>query len=75
MSPPAPGGAREPVATDFESLYQGDPDPYGVREHWYEQRKIGLVLGLLSRRRSTWSGTPRAATGNSPLRSRSEPSG
>lgn len=35
----------------FEDLYAKDPDPWGFRSRWYEQRKYALTLAALSRRR------------------------
>lgn len=35
----------------FETLYDGQPDRYGVRTRWYEQRKRDLVMACLPRRR------------------------
>lgn len=35
----------------FEQLYEADPDPYGLRTRWYEERKRALVLASLPRRR------------------------
>lgn len=35
----------------FEQLYETDPDPYGLRTRWYEERKRALVLASLPRRR------------------------
>ncbi len=50
--------AREqPVPTpDFEALYRGDPDPWGVTSSWYEQRKLAVMLASLPKRRyrSAW---------------------
>jgi hypothetical protein len=34
---------------DFEALYAADPDPWEVRDSWYERRKEAVVLALLSR--------------------------
>ena len=34
---------------DFEALYRGEPDPWRVGSSFYEQRKLALVLGALSR--------------------------
>ncbi len=40
--------------TDFESLYQSDPDPFQVATSWYERRKEAVLLaGLASSRYST----------------------
>ena len=31
----------------FEEMYEGEPDPWGLRERWYEQRKRDLLLAAL----------------------------
>ena len=36
---------------DFEALYAADPDPWKVRDSWYERRKQGVLLSLLARER------------------------
>ena len=36
---------------DFEALYRAEPDPWRVGSSFYEQRKLALVLGALSRPR------------------------
>lgn len=36
---------------DFEALYAADPDPWKVRDSWYERRKEAVLLALLSRER------------------------
>ncbi|MDF2091118.1 class I SAM-dependent methyltransferase [Knoellia sp. 3-2P3] len=36
---------------DFEALYAADPDPWHVRDSWYERRKEAVVLALLARER------------------------
>lgn len=36
---------------DFEALYAADPDPWSVRDSWYERRKEAVVLALLARER------------------------
>lgn len=33
--------------TDFESLYQSDPDPWSVGTAWYERRKRGVLMASL----------------------------
>lgn len=40
--------ARQP---DFEAMYAADPDPWKVRDSWYERRKEAVVLALLARER------------------------
>ncbi len=35
----------------FVSLYENDPDPWGLAERWYEQRKRGLLAAALPRPR------------------------
>jgi ubiquinone/menaquinone biosynthesis C-methylase UbiE len=37
--------------TDFDALYRGNPDPFGVEDRWYEQRKQQVVLASLGQRR------------------------
>jgi ubiquinone/menaquinone biosynthesis C-methylase UbiE len=37
--------------TDFDALYRGNPDPFGVGDRWYEQRKQQVVLASLAQRR------------------------
>jgi SAM-dependent methyltransferase len=36
---------------DFEAMYAADPDPWRVRDSWYERRKESVLLALLSRER------------------------
>lgn len=36
---------------DFDALYAADPDPWRVRDSWYERRKEAVLLALLSRER------------------------
>lgn len=36
---------------DFEARYAADPDPWRVRDSWYERRKEGVLLALLARER------------------------
>ncbi|MFJ8764307.1 SAM-dependent methyltransferase [Streptomyces clavifer] len=33
----------------FEEMYKGKPDPWGLRERWYEQRKYALTVASLPR--------------------------
>lgn len=33
--------------TDFDAMYRQNPDPWGVRTSWYEQRKQALLLAAL----------------------------
>jgi hypothetical protein len=35
----------------FEALYRADPDPWGFRDRWYEQRKYAATLAALPRAR------------------------
>lgn len=35
----------------FDQLYAGSPDPYGLRDRWYEVRKRAIVLAALPRQR------------------------
>src|SRR6476646_3912390 len=37
--------------TDFDALYRGNPDPFGVGNRWYEQRKQQVLLASLGQRR------------------------
>jgi SAM-dependent methyltransferase len=36
---------------DFDALYAADPDPWDVRQSWYERRKESVLLAMLSRER------------------------
>ena len=36
---------------DFDALFNADPDPWGYRTRWYEQRKRDLTLAALPRAR------------------------
>jgi hypothetical protein len=36
---------------DFDALYAADPDPWKVRDRWYERRKEAVLLALLARER------------------------
>lgn len=36
---------------DFDALYAADPDPWGVRDSWYERRKEAVLLALLAQQR------------------------
>ena len=49
---------------DFEALYRGEPDPWRVGSSFYEQRKLGLVLGTLSRPRYEHVWDPASGTGH-----------
>lgn len=35
----------------FDDMYREDPDPWGFRSRWYEQRKYALTVAALSRQR------------------------
>lgn len=35
--------------TDFEALYQSNPDPWDIHESWYERRKQEILLACLPR--------------------------
>jgi hypothetical protein len=37
--------------TDFDALYRDNPDPFGVGNRWYEQRKQQVLLASLGQRR------------------------
>jgi len=43
--------AADRLGAHFERLYDGDADPWRVRERWYEQRKRALVLAALPQAR------------------------
>lgn len=44
--------ARRPATVaEFEAKYRADPDPWGYRESWYEQRKYAVTVASLPRRR------------------------
>ncbi|MFJ5112686.1 class I SAM-dependent methyltransferase [Streptomyces sp. NPDC088551] len=38
-------------AAYFDAMYDASPDPWGLAERWYEQRKYALTLASLPRRR------------------------
>src|SRR5579871_3221384 len=38
-------------ATYFERMYDADPDPWGFRSRWYEERKRAITLASLTRPR------------------------
>jgi SAM-dependent methyltransferase len=48
---------------DFEALYAADPDPWKVRDSWYERRKEAVLLALLSRERYEHSWDAACGTG------------
>ena len=52
------------VVPDFEALYRGEPDPWRVGSSFYEQRKLALVLGALSRPRYEHAWDPASGTGH-----------
>jgi len=33
--------------TDFDALYQADPDPWSVATAWYERRKLSILMAAL----------------------------
>lgn len=47
----------------FDKLYRIDPDPWRVRDFWYEKRKRAMVLAMLSRPRYGWVFEPGCGTG------------
>lgn len=49
---------------DFEELYRRDTDPWQVASSFYEQRKLELVLAVLSRPRYERSWDPACGTGH-----------
>ena len=49
---------------DFEALYRGEPDPWRVGSSFYEQRKLALVLGALSRPEYEHAWDPASGTGH-----------
>ena len=44
MTPPPDSHATDRLPY-FESLYDGNEDPYGLRTRWYEERKRNVLLG------------------------------
>lgn len=47
----------------FESLYDGNEDPYGLRTRWYEERKRNVLLAALPHRRYTTAYEPGCGAG------------
>jgi SAM-dependent methyltransferase len=47
----------------FEKLYEGNDDPWSMRERWYERRKRALLLACLPRPRYRSVFEPGCATG------------
>lgn len=60
----APGGDFLPDVPDFEAMYASDPDPFGVRETWYERRKLRVLLATLRRERYAAAWDPACGTGD-----------
>lgn len=48
---PAQPHELQALHAHFEKLYEGSPDPYGLRTRWYEQRKRDILLASLPRQR------------------------
>lgn len=46
---PSPGEPQDVRTPDFDALYRSDPDPYGVRSTFYEQRHLALLVACLTR--------------------------
>jgi trans-aconitate methyltransferase len=47
----------------FERVYASDPDPWRLRERWYERRKRAVLLAALPRERYRRAFEPGCATG------------
>ncbi|GAA1855395.1 hypothetical protein GCM10009836_39320 [Pseudonocardia ailaonensis] len=47
----------------FAELYAADPDPWGTRSRWYEERKRAVVAACLPRRRYAHAAEPGCGTG------------
>ncbi|HEU5265714.1 MAG TPA: PIG-L family deacetylase [Jatrophihabitans sp.] len=55
---------QEPAAAAyFDQLYERAPDPWGLADRFYEQRKRALLLAVLPRRRFRRAFEPGCATG------------
>ena len=54
--------SRTPVAY-FERLYAQGSDPWGMEQRWYEQRKYGLTIASLPRRRYRSAFEPACSVG------------
>ena len=49
---------------DFDAMYAADPDPWNVRDSWYERRKEAVVLALLARERYAHAWDAASGTGD-----------
>ena len=49
---------------DFDAMYAADPDPWNVRDSWYERRKEAVVLALLARERYVHAWDAASGTGD-----------
>ena len=49
---------------DFDAMYAADPDPWHVRDSWYERRKEAVVLALLARPRYAHAWDAASGTGD-----------
>jgi hypothetical protein len=49
---------------DFDAMYAADPDPWNVRDSWYERRKESVVLALLARERYDHAWDAASGTGD-----------
>ncbi|WP_160145244.1 class I SAM-dependent methyltransferase [Phycicoccus sp. SLBN-51] len=49
---------------DFDAMYAADPDPWNVRDSWYERRKEAVVLALLARERYAHAWDAASGTGH-----------
>ena len=49
---------------DFDAMYAADPDPWNVRDSWYERRKESVVLALLARERYDHAWDTASGTGD-----------
>ena len=53
-----------PDAPDFEAMYAHNPDPFGVRDTWYERRKLQVLLSTLRREGYAAAWDPACGTGD-----------
>ena len=54
-----------PQEAHFEALYAASPDPWNVRDAWYEQRKRALLLACLPQERYASAFEPGCGNGES----------
>ena len=53
-----------PEVPDFEAMYAHNPDPFGVRDTWYERRKLKVLLATLRREKYAAAWDPACGTGD-----------